>query len=40
MRFMLMQNYGPVDSGMGPMYEWSQADIRRTSSSRSRSTAS
>ena len=28
MRFMLMQNYGPVDSGMGPMYEWSQADIQ------------
>jgi hypothetical protein len=28
MRFMLMQNYGPVESGMGPMYEWSQADIQ------------
>ena len=28
MRFMLMQNYGPVDSGMGPMYQWSQADIQ------------
>jgi hypothetical protein len=28
MRFMLMQNYGPVDSGMGPMSEWSEADIQ------------
>jgi hypothetical protein len=28
MRFMLMQHYGPVDSGMGPMSEWSQADIQ------------
>ncbi len=28
MRFMLLQNYGPVDSGMGPIYEWSEADIQ------------
>ena len=28
MRFMLMQNYGPVDTGMGPIYEWSQADMQ------------
>ena len=28
MRFMLMQNYGPVDSGMGPMSEWSEADTQ------------
>ena len=28
MRFMLLQNYGPVVSGMGPMYEWSEADIQ------------
>jgi hypothetical protein len=28
MRFMLMQNYGPADSGMGPMDEWSQADMQ------------
>jgi hypothetical protein len=28
MRFMLLQNYGPVESGMGPMYEWSEADIQ------------
>ena len=28
MRFMLLQNYGPVDSGMGPMFEWSQSDIQ------------
>jgi hypothetical protein len=28
MRFMLLQSYGPVDSGMGPMFEWSQADIQ------------
>lgn len=27
MRFMLLQNYGPVESGMGPIHEWSQADI-------------
>jgi hypothetical protein len=28
MRFMLMQNYGPVGSGMGPIHEWSEADIQ------------
>ncbi len=28
MRFMLLQSYGPVDSGMGPMLEWSQSDIQ------------
>jgi hypothetical protein len=28
MRFMLMQYYGQVDSEMGPMTEWSQADIQ------------
>jgi hypothetical protein len=28
MRFMLLQNYGPVESGMGPMFEWSQADLQ------------
>ena len=28
MRFMLLQNYGPVDSGMGPMDEWSEADVQ------------
>jgi hypothetical protein len=28
MRFMLLQNYGPVDSDMGPMLEWSQSDIQ------------
>ena len=28
MRFMLLQNYGPTDSGMGPINEWSQADIQ------------
>ena len=28
MRFMLLQNYGPADSGMGPMNEWSEADIQ------------
>ncbi|MGH9207503.1 MAG: YciI family protein [Acidimicrobiales bacterium] len=28
MRFMLLQNYGPVESGMGPMFEWSQSDIQ------------
>lgn len=28
MRFMLLQNYGPVESGMGPMLEWSQSDIQ------------
>ena len=28
MRFMLLQNYGSVESDMGPMLEWSQADIQ------------
>ena len=28
MRFMLLQNYGPVESGCPPMTEWSPADIR------------
>ncbi len=28
MRFMLMQYYRQVDSAMGPMTEWSQADIQ------------
>ncbi len=28
MRFMLMQNYGPVESDCPPMMEWSPADIR------------
>jgi hypothetical protein len=28
MRFMLLQNYGPVESDMGPMFEWSQSDIQ------------
>jgi hypothetical protein len=28
MRFMLLQNYGPVESGMGPMFEWSHADLQ------------
>jgi hypothetical protein len=28
MRFMLLQNYGPVESGMGPMFEWSQVDLQ------------
>jgi hypothetical protein len=28
MRFMLLQNYGPVESGCPPMPEWSPADIR------------
>jgi hypothetical protein len=28
MRFMLLQNYGPVDSGMDPMFEWSQAEMQ------------
>ena len=28
MRFMLLQFYGPVESDMGPMSEWSQADIQ------------
>jgi len=28
MRFMLLQNYGPVESGCLPMSEWSPDDIR------------
>jgi hypothetical protein len=28
MRFMLLQHYGPVESGMGPLHEWSEADIQ------------
>ena len=28
MRFMLLQNYGPVESDCAPMPEWSPADIR------------
>lgn len=28
MRFMLLQNYGPVESGMQPMFEWSQAELQ------------
>ncbi len=28
MRFMLLQNYGPVESDMGPMNKWSEADIQ------------
>ena len=28
MHFRLLQNYGPVDSGMGPINEWSPADIQ------------
>jgi hypothetical protein len=28
MRFMLLQNYGPVGSDCPPMMEWSPADIR------------
>jgi hypothetical protein len=28
MRFMLLQNYGEVESGAPPMYEWSPEDIR------------
>ncbi len=27
MRFMLLQNYGPVESGCPPMTEWSPEDI-------------
>jgi hypothetical protein len=27
MRFMLLQNYGPVESDCAPMTEWSPADI-------------
>jgi hypothetical protein len=28
MRFMLLQSYGPVETDMGPMLEWSQSDIQ------------
>src|SRR5579859_6514408 len=28
MRFMLLQNYGPVESGCAPMAEWSPAEIK------------
>ena len=28
MRFMLLQNYGPVQSGCPPMTEWAAQDIR------------
>jgi hypothetical protein len=28
MRFMLLQNYAPVKSDVGPMPEWSQADMQ------------
>jgi len=28
MRFMLLQNYGPVESDCPPMTEWSPADIK------------
>ncbi len=28
MRFMLLQNYGPVDSDMAPMDRWSEADVQ------------
>ncbi len=28
MRFMLLQSYGPGESDMGPMHEWSEADIQ------------
>jgi hypothetical protein len=28
MRFMLLQNYGPVESGCLPMTEWSPEDIK------------
>ena len=28
MRFMLLQNYGPVESGCPPMAEWSPAEIK------------
>ena len=28
MRFMLLQNYGPVESGCPPMTEWTPEDIR------------
>lgn len=28
MRFMLLQNYGPVGSGAAPMYEWKPEDMQ------------
>ena len=28
MRFMLLQNYGEVESGCAPMVEWAPADIK------------
>ena len=28
MRYMLLQSYGPVESGCPPMTEWSPADVR------------
>jgi hypothetical protein len=28
MRFMLLQNYGPVESGCAPMTEWSPEEIK------------
>lgn len=28
MRFLLLQNYEPVKSGMGPILQWSQADMQ------------
>lgn len=28
MRFMLLQNYGEVESGCAPMTEWTPADIK------------
>jgi hypothetical protein len=28
MRYMLLQNYGAVESGMDPMFEWSQTDLQ------------
>lgn len=28
MRFMLLQHYGPAESGMDPISEWSQTDIQ------------
>jgi hypothetical protein len=28
MRFMLLQNYGPVGSGAAPMYDWAPEDMK------------
>ena len=28
MRFMLLQNYGSIESEMPPMHEWSEADVQ------------